>query len=483
MKNAPRLLNYHSETTISNELFSDFQIDKILNPQTIAVLQHPCNQSEIARRNEIFVLLERDEYFIRMENAFSILSNAEKTMVLLRDAKLQLDKYYRITQAFDTYINSCETLAAMSDFGSLFSDVSHYFSSEQIKRDLDDMKLSSQKIKSLLCQMSVGLLSFSDVNWLTPDCDAVSELDHISECAKKLGFSISEKKSQNTKLNISLSDTICRLYADKIEVIKEEISKFASIDLNLPSTYISEIKFFLEIRRLIQKATDIGVSHCIAEIANSPRYIAKEMYDVSLIAQNCENIIPNDTHFSQNEPFFFLTGANGGGKTTYARTVGINLIFFLAGCPVFAKEASIYPFDTALSHFPKDERFDNVGRLDEEYKRSIEMIEQAQNKSAFFFFNETFSGTDDAKGFKLLTEIVEKIAKDKHFGLYVTHFHNVMSLDYPILSAEVNSADTSKRTFRIVKSKGSASSYAADILKKYCLDKDSLAVRRGEYGS
>jgi hypothetical protein len=53
-----------------------------------------------------------------------------------------------------------------------------------------------------------------------------------------------------------------------------------------------------------------------------------------------------------------------------------------------------------------------------------------------------------------------------------------MSLDFPVLSAEVDSTDKNKRTFHIVRSKGSSSSYAVDILKKYGLDKNSLEARR-----
>ena len=106
-----------------------------------------------------------------------------------------------------------------------------------------------------------------------------------------------------------------------------------------------------------------------------------------------------------------------------------------------------------------------------------------QNKVAFLFFNETFSGTDDKRGFELLKDTAMKIGENHRFGLYVTHFHEVMSLDYPVLSAEVDLSDANKRTFRIVKSKGSASSYASDILKKYRLDKDSLTARRCGHGN
>ena len=482
MINAPRLLN-NSNTDLPRSLFSDLQLDKLLSAQAIAVLQHPCDYGEIVRRNELFLLLDKCENAARLENTLSALCATERALLLYKDAKLPLDTYYRQAEVLEAYIASCEALASMRGMGSLFADVAEYFSSEEKQKLLSEMTDSARKIRILLQKMNAGLLSFSDKNWLTPDYDAVSEFDSISECAESLGFAVPKKKVQNTKINHSLSDTICRLYADEVLQIEAEIAKYADVDFYAPTAYISEIKFFLEINALTQRAAKIGVPHVIAKIAKEPRYTARELYDVSLLAKNCGSIVPNDADFTENEPFAFLLGANGGGKTTYLRALGVNLILFLSGCPVFAREAEIYPFDTVLSHFPKDERFDNTGRLDEERRRTEEMLKAAQDKIAFLLFNETFSGTDDKRGFDLLTDTVAKIAESKHFGLYVTHFHEVMSLDYTVLSAEVYLSDANKRTFRIVRSKGSASSYASDILKKYRLDKDSLAARRCGHGN
>lgn len=483
MIHTPRLINNCRTISLPNTLFSDFQLDKILSAPSIAVLQHPCEPSEIVRRNKLFLLLDKDENVAHMENTLSALCATDRAVYLLNDAKIPLDIYYRQAELFEAYLTSCDALASMRGLGALFADVADYYSSEEHRNLRSEMKESSHKIRNLLFEMSAGLLSFADKNWLTSDYDAVSEIDNISECAKRLGFTVSKQKPQNTKINLSLSDAVCHLYSDKVAQIKAEISKYADVDFYEPTSYISEIKFFLEIYSLIQRAIKIGVPHCIANISQTPGYIARELYDVSLLAKNCENIVPNDADFTENEPFCFLLGANGGGKTTYLRALGVNLILFLAGCPVFAKEAEIYPFDTVLSHFPKDERFDNTGRLDEERKRTEKMLNMAENKAAFLFFNETFSGTDDRRGFELLKDTAMKIAEKHHFGLYVTHFHEVMSLDYPVLSAEVDLSDANKRTFRIVRSKGSVSSYAADILKKYRLDKDSLESRRCGHGN
>lgn len=483
MINAPRLLNNCHTISLPNTLFSDLLLDKILSPQSIAVLQHPCEQGEIVRRNELFLLLDKRENVTHVENILSVLCTTDRAWYLLKDVKIPLATYYRQVELFESYLVSCDALASMQGLGVLFAEVANYYSSEKTQKLLSEMKESAHKIRNLLFEMNVGLLSFADKNWLTPDYDAVSEIYSISVCAKRLGFTVPTKKTQNIKINLSLSDAMCRLYSDKVDQIEAEIAKYADVDFYEPIAYISEIKFFLEIHGLIQRAAKNGVPHTIAKIANTPQYIAKELYDVSLLAKDCETIIPNNADFSKKEPFCFLLGANGGGKTTYLRALGVNLVLFLAGCPVFANEAEIYPFNIVLSHFPKDERFDNTGRLDEERKRTEEMLNTAQDKTAFLFFNETFSGTDDKRGLELLTDTVEKLEAGSHFGLYVTHFHEVMSLDYPVLSAEIDSSDSNKRTFRIVRSKGSASSYAADILKKYRLDKYSLESRRRSYGN
>ena len=483
MITVPRLLHKCDATVLPNTLFFDLQLDKILSAQTISVLQNPCEKIEIVHRNELFAFFDDEENLLRVEKILSSLIATERALHLLRDAKIPLDRYYRQAEMLEAYIASCEDFASMSNLGALFAEVADYFSSADKISILSGMKESEQKIKNLLHEMSAGLLSFADKNWLTPDYDAVGEIDNISSCAEKLGFTVPKKKKQNTKINLALSDAICRLHVDKVAQIETEIAKYADVDFYEPTTYISEIKFFLEIHGLMQKAKKINVPHTIAKIAKEPRYAAKELYDVSLLAKNCESIVSNDADFSENEAFCFLLGANGGGKTTYIRAVGINLILFLAGCPVFAKEAEIYPFDTVLSHFPKDERFDNTGRLDEERRRTEEMLKAAQDKVAFLLFNETFSGTDDKRGFELLKNTATHIYEHRHFGLYVTHFHEVMSLDYPVLSAEIDPTDENKRTFRIVRSKGSASSYAADILKKYGLDKSSLEARRRGNGN
>lgn len=482
MRESPRLLNHPDAARLPRALFRDLQMDSIISEAAIAVLQIPCDRAEILRREEFFALLQDQEKRERVKHILSVLTDLERSLMLLRDAKIPLDMYHRRRDAFRMYVRACERLTSASDLGSLFGDVAAYYSSVEKQHTVSRMKEACREVTEHLHRFKMGLLSFSDKNWLTPDYDAVSEADRIAICACKLGFIMPERKQRNDKISLALSDAMCSLYGEEVSEIETLFREFADVDLKEPLLYIAEIRFFLEIYELTQKAESAGIPHCFPEVADRPQFTAEDLYDVSLLAKQCERIVPNDADFTQAEPFCFLVGANGGGKTTYLRAIGINLVLFFSGCPVFAKKAILYPFQIVSAHFPKDERFDHVGRLDEEWARTDEKLRQSAGQDAFLLFNETYSGADDTRGFALLKELAARISTAKHFGVYVTHFHTVMTLNYPVLSAEIDPADENKRTYRIVKSKGNASSYAADILKKYGLDKDSLRERRDGYG-
>ena len=133
MINAPRLLNSSNTFSLPNTLFSDLQIDKILSSQSIVVLQYSCEPSEILRRNELFLLLDKSENVAHVENTLSALCSTERALYLLKDAKIPLDIYYRQVELFESYLASCEALASMQGLGALFADVADYYSSEKFK--------------------------------------------------------------------------------------------------------------------------------------------------------------------------------------------------------------------------------------------------------------------------------------------------------------------------------------------------------------
>jgi len=491
MTTAPHLLQYSNGTVLSRQLFADLQAERILSEAAIAVLQKPCDAREILRRQELFRLLENGEITARVEGCLSALQELSRVLTLWKDAEIATDRYHLLARVLRAYVTACESLAAMSDCGGPFADAALWTAEAEIQALLTEVRTDLGRANAQLQCMRRGLISFSDKIWLTPDRGAgedtdghaVSEFERIAACAEALGFAAPRRRTMNGKIERSLADALCRLYPSETEALEGLCGKYADLPLSEPTALIHDIKFLLEIRALVGRAAQIGVPHTYPIVESTPTLEAARLYDVSLLGKNCEHIVPNGADFSEKEPFFFLTGANGGGKTTYLRAVGLNLVLFLAGCPVFAETARMYPFAVVAAHFPHDERFDGVGRLDEERARAAEMLDAAQGKTAFLLFNETFSGADERRGFALLRETADKLRRMGAFGLYVTHFHEVMGTEFPVLSAQVDGEDENRRTYRIVKSKGTASSYAADILKKYGLDKQSLTARRCTHGN
>ena len=477
MKDIPRLLR-GGERIWPRRLLCDLRLDRLVSETALAVLSRPCGREELAGRWELFTLLERASVRERVNAALSELVRLERALTLCREAGTALSRYHLCASALAHYLRVSASLASLGDLGTLLASVAARFSSEEELSLRRGMEEALDRARPLLARFGSGLLSFSDKQWLTPDREAVSEFERVASTARAMGFSPIGQKALSIRADATLSEALCRLHAAEAAELGRLAETYPPATLSAPLSYIAELRFFLELTELAERAGRSGVPHVIPTVADTPQYRARDAYDISLLAKNAVRIVPNDIELTPHEPFFFLTGANGGGKTTYLRAVGLNLILFLAGCPVFAREACVYPFACVAAHFPADERFDGEGRLDEERRRVGEMLADAEGTRALMLFNETYSGTDDRRGLAYLLETAERVRTAGHFGICVTHFHEVMAAEHPVLTAEIDPRDENRRTYRIARAKGSASSYAADILRKYRLDRASLRERR-----
>lgn len=263
----------------------------------------------------------------------------------------------------------------------------------------------------------------------------------------------------------------------KLAILKQQSESW--IDLEIIRLK-DELDFYFSIFDFTFKvAREKKIDYSYPKVAAVPRYFAKKVYDVTLVAKGVNTIIPNDISFDQDDNVFFLMGANGGGKTTYLRACAVNLILFLSGCPVFCEScaacsAEIYPFRAVFTHFPTSEGYETTGRLKEEASR-VNAITQHTNEVIFIFFNESFSGANETLGEKLTFETAAKIKRSKAFALFVTHFSKYGFGSFPILNAVIDEKEGNKRTFRIQRSSSREASHANDILRKYGLDSLSLA--------
>ncbi|MCQ2431084.1 MAG: hypothetical protein MJ175_00615 [Clostridia bacterium] len=474
--------NTAKNAELSDSVFEDLHLSSLLPYKTVELLSRPFPElalpariRTIQRRQEIFRFLLSEEGHRIMRDCYGTLKEYARDLSLKKAASLEAERRFLFRAVLDGYLRVCDALAglnipALAELAAYWKQKAGALASLREDLKTADRYLSVLGAWNLSLHKEAGSFMTKDVLKKKPFSK------RYQDAAESLGMPLNETKASRVRLNDSLAHAVEELFPEETAALDALYANYTEIDFEEPCAYIEEFDFLFSVEALIRKAEEKGIPVCYPTPAETRQYRAKDVYDVTLFIKDAEHIVPNDTYFDGDTPFYFLTGANGGGKTTYLRAVCLNLVLFLFGCPVFAKEAEIYPFLRVLSHFPADERFSSSGRLVEEQARVSAMLEKT-DADTFLVFNETFSGTDDKRGAELTLATSNAIREKHATGLFVTHFHEVREGGFPILNTVIASEDGNRRTFRVVKDLGMNSSFALDILKKYKLDAASLAER------
>jgi len=135
-----------------------------------------------------------------------------------------------------------------------------------------------------------------------------------------------------------------------------------------------------------------------------------------------EQAVPNDINFPSIGSFNIVTGANMAGKSTYLRTVGVNLILSMAGAPVLAKELKVKSIQMFTSIRTKDNLARNESYFYAELLRLQSIIEELKKGDPLFIIlDEILKGTnskDKEMGSKAL---VSQLIGLQAVGLIATH--------------------------------------------------------------
>lgn len=459
---------------ISKSLLIELKLNTLFSDNTLEILSHPCSTEDILARQKIIFTLETD-------------ANAKEQFTQLYKKLAQLSK---TLERYNISDNDCVRLFVFREcvscyFSVLDTDVpaDGYFL-ERLCAYFADLKAQSAVMRdtyaeyvNLIDKISRSRIVFSPCGYYLADGtggDSKSALDSIINDAEALGWGQKNADDGKTIPFVSpMSKYLEALYPDTFEKLAElEKSLYNGIDIKLLSL-ISEMDFYFDISELIKKSDQQNIPHTYPVLAESPSFSANELYDVTLLSAKIEKIVPNDVKITPDDRCYFIYGANGGGKTTYLRSVASQLIMFLSGYPIFCRSAEIYAFTKVFGHFPHDEDSYQYGRLDREIHDVTKIIEKCDSES-FAFLNETFSGGTQSKAAELALSTIKQLSDKGCCCLFVTHLSDVYNSVYPVLSPVVSDDASHTRTYCIGRSDKPGGSYAGDILKKYELDKKSL---------
>ena len=266
------------------------------------------------------------------------------------------------------------------------------------------------------------------------------------------------------------------LYPDLLKEIRAFYEKYNGFFDEKTTEYSAEFEFIFRILSLEDELTELGIPLCTPEFSDRREIVAESAYDLTLIGKDETNIVPNDIFLTEKEPLFFLSGANGGGKTTYLRAVGANVLLALSGARAAAKSLTIGGIDGVYTHFPQDEDYIGEGRFEGAIRRADRILEQTA-VSPLVLFNETFSSTNELRSRRAIEDYAAKLLRRGAFGVYVTHTAGVK---VPGVGSLICETDGSTRTYRIVRAENTEGARATDLIEKYGLTPGALRARFAE---
>ena len=145
--------------------------------------------------------------------------------------------------------------------------------------------------------------------------------------------------------------------------------------------------------------------------------------------------VTNDFKVEEGKDLFLITGSNMAGKSTFLRTIGINLCLAFAGAPVNAASLQTNLFRIFTSINVKDSLEGGLSHFYAEVRRLRTLLNKLEGEHEiplFFFVDEIFKGTNNRERFQGSTAFLKEIAGKNGVGMVSTHDLELASLENEI---------------------------------------------------
>ena len=277
-----------------------------------------------------------------------------------------------------------------------------------------------------------------------------------------------EKKRVEAEKNLSRFEEMLAEQVIKKEKLQKKLKQL--MEVKIPEGFLDlayEAQFYLGFYRFVEWMEKNG--YVFALPVQGEEICVTAGYDAALaIKEEGRKVVPNDFSLGGEERFFVITGANGGGKTTFARMAGQILYFGQMGLLVPCRDAKLPYFNEILSHFSKEESHETgKGKLMEELMRLKPMMER-DSKNCFVVLNELFTTAAALDAGAMGKKVLEHFIRSGCLGIYVTHIQKLAQEGERIVSlvAELE-ADHHTRSFKIVRKPAEKGEYEDSLITKY----------------
>lgn len=162
---------------------------------------------------------------------------------------------------------------------------------------------------------------------------------------------------------------------------------------------------------------------------NHPQYTFPMIKTGSVVIEAKEAVHPlidpaksvkNDYTILEDE-FFIITGANMAGKSTFLRTVSLQIVMSNLGLPVCASECVYSPIKLITSMRTSDSLSDQASYFYSELTRLKFIVDQIKSDRYFIVLDEILKGTNSTDKAIGSRKFIEKLVRSKSTGIIATH--------------------------------------------------------------
>ncbi|TVU18540.1 hypothetical protein EJB05_34645 [Eragrostis curvula] len=270
-------------------------------------------------------------------------------------------------------------------------------------------------------------------------------------------FRISKKEEQKVRKKLNSNYIIIETRKDGVKFSSPKLKRLGDQYQGLFSEYTSCQKkvvdevvqvsdTFSEVfENVAALVSELDVLQSFADLATScpvpyvrPDITASDEGDIilkgsrhpCLEAQDGVNFIPNDCTLVRGKSWFqIITGPNMGGKSTFIRQVGVNVLMAQVGSFVPCDQASISVRDCIFARVGAgDCQLRGVSTFMQEMLETASILKGASDKS-LIIIDELGRGTSTYDGFGLAWAICEHLVEvTRAPTLFATHFHELTAL-------------------------------------------------------
>jgi DNA mismatch repair ATPase MutS len=485
------------------EFFTDLNLDQIVASITAGRDEYNLKPVFYTPLSHVETINYRHNILRDLENRtlFGHIGSFAQKMRSMRDHLGQADKLHYPYQkqrwfldAVDVYCDAVSCLTrdlTLADLRSRgFLEFRDYLTSYTTSGEFASLLADTQKLKADLSGVRYRLHIEGNRIKVSryesePDygADVLQTFEKFKQrAAKEYRFAFSSGPDMN-HVEAAVLDLVAQLYPDIFSSLDEYCNRHRDYLDDTVRDFDREVQFYVACLEHVERFKPAGLPFCYPTVTDrSKKVYGREVFDLALanklIRENTP-VVTNEFYLNDPERILVVSGANQGGKTTFARTFGQLHYLATIGCPVPGRAARLFLFDKLFTHFEREEDLQNLSsKLEDDLLRIHGILERATPNS-ILIMNESLSSTTLSDALFLGKQVMHQIIRRDILCVSVAFLDELASLSETTVSmvSTVDPDDPTVRTFKVVRRPADGLAYAAAIAEKYRLTYERVKER------